>query len=221
MIQMSLKSILLLSAIAVSAASASTLSVNLTRSGAPTETGFTNWESADNSLPSNLAATLGSDSLTLSAPSTGINAGTTLRSINRGGNDGYGDAPENEPLASLTQTWWGQRASPTGTGGFITINIAGLSAGEYSFTGWFLDHEDQTGIMKIEFSDDGGINFTDAVTGLNLTNFAGGGVGAGAENATGPLVGSFDFTSTGSDVQFRFTNTSVDGAGSSGAFALV
>lgn len=201
-------------------AHAALIDVNLTKSGAPSAAGFTDWQSGDNSLPTDL--TIGS--YTLSAPSAGINSGTTLRSIDRGGNDGYGDAPENEPLPNLTQTWWGQRESSTGSGGFITIDISGLAAGQYTFTSWHLDHEDQTGIMKIEFSDDNGATFTDAVTGLDLINFAGGGAGQTAENATGPLVARFNFTSTGADVQFRFTNTSVDdvdGANSSGAFSLV
>ncbi|MCH7227082.1 putative Ig domain-containing protein [Haloferula sp. A504] len=188
------------------------VSINLTRSGAPSETGFTNWESGDNSLPSDLSIA----GLTLSAPGTGINAGTTLRSINRGGNDGYAG-----PLASMSQTWWGQRQSSTGPGGYITIDIAGLAAGNYTFTSWHLDHEDQTGEMKIQFSGDDGASFTDVVPAFDLVNYAGGGAGQAAENASGPVTASFDFTATGADVQFRFTNTSVDGAGSSGAFALV
>jgi len=188
----------------------SILSINLSRSGAPSEAGFTNWETGDNSLPSDL--TIGG--LTLSAPSAGINAGTTLRSIDRGGNDGYGGT-----LADLTQTWWGQRATSTGPGGFITIDLSGLAAGDYTFTSWHLDHEDQTGQMKVELSDDGG-SFID-VSSFDLVNVAGGGAGQPAENATGPAVSTFNFTSTGADLQFRFTNTSVDGAGSSGAFAVV
>lgn len=185
---------------AATSAHAATLSVNLTRSGAPTETGFTNWLSADNDLPANLSATLGTDSLTLSAPSTGINAGTTLRSLDRGGNDDYAG-----PLASLSQTWWGQRQSPTGPGGYITLNIAGLSAGEYSFTSWHLDHEDQQGQMKIEFSNNGGSSFTDAVAAFQLVNYAGGG-GASAQFAAAPYEAAFNFVSTGADVQVRFTN---------------
>lgn len=198
-------------------AQAGIIDINLTKSGAPSEAGYTNWESGDNSLPTDLSI----NGLTLSAPSTGINAGTTLRSIDRGGNDGYGDAPENEPLADLTQTWWGQRASSTGPGGFITIDIAGLAAGDYTFTSLHLDHEDQTGQMKVELSTDDGGSFTD-VSSFDLLNFKGGGAGnIPAENAAAPAESTFNFTSTGADIQVRFTNTSVDGAGSSGAFALV
>ncbi len=204
---------LILSSLLMATAPAATLSVNLTRSGAPTETGFTNWESDDGDLPLNLVTTLGTDSITLSAPSTGISNATTLRSIDRGGNDGYAGT-----LPSLTQTWWGQRASSTGAGGFITIDIAGLSAGSYSFTGWFLDHEDQTGGMKIEFSDNDGVSFTDATSTFDLEAVV-------ADGATAPIVQNFNFTATGtSDVQIRFTNVNVDdpdGMNSSGAFALV
>lgn len=181
------------------------IDVNLTQSGGPVATGFTDWATGDNSVPGNLVI----DGYTLSAPVAGINAGTTLRSINRGGNDGYtGTFPE------LTQTWWGQRQTSTGPGGFITIDIAGLAAGDYSFTGWFLDQEDQTGEMTIDFSNDDGGTFTDGV----VPTFD---LVSGDQGATAPIVRSFDFTSTGDDVQFRFRNVSVDGAGSSGAFALV
>jgi hypothetical protein len=175
------------------------------RSAAPTETGFTNWETADNTLPSNLVI----GDYTLSAPVAGLNAGLTLRSIDRGGNDGY-----TGTLASLTQTWWGQPQTSAGPGGYITIDIAGLAAGDYSFTGWFLDQEDQTGEMTIDFSNDDGASFTPGVVPtFNLVS--------GNQGATAPIVQSFDFTSTGDDVQFRFRNVSVDGAGSSGAFALI
>lgn len=191
------------------AADAAIIDVNLTRSGAPTETGFTNWESGDNSLPSDLTIA----GLTLSAPSTGINAGTSLRSIDRGGNDGY-----TGPLANLSRTWWGQRATPTGPGGYITIDISGLAAGNYTFTSWHLDHEDQTGEMKVEFSDNDGASFTDVVPAFDLVNFAGGSP-AGPENATSPVEASFNFTSTGADIQVRFTNTA--STNSSEAFALV
>lgn len=208
------KSILLVIGLTITTSHAATLSINLTRSGAPTETGFTNWEAADNSLPANLVTTLGTDNLTISAPSTGINAGTTLRSIDRGGNDGYAGS-----LASMSQTWWGQRQTSTGPGGYITINIAGLSAGDYSFTSWHLDHEDQTGGMKVEFSNNGGTTFTDAVAAFDLLNYAGGGsVPVPADNAAAPYEATFSFVSTGADVQVRFTN--VASTNSSEAFSL-
>jgi MYXO-CTERM domain-containing protein len=202
----------LIAGLAITAsAQAAVVDINLSRSGTPSETGFTNWETGDNSLPSDLLV----GGLTLSVEAAGINAGSTLRSIDRGGNDGYAGS-----LASLTQTWWGQRQTSTGPGGYITIDISGLAAGDYIFTSWHIDHEDQTGIMKIEFSDDDGASFTDVATNLDLLNVAGN-ANAPAENATEPLESSFNFTSTGADIQIRFTNTSVDGEGSSGAFALV
>jgi hypothetical protein len=187
------------------------VSVNLTRSGAPSETGFTNWETGDNSLPSDLSIA----GLTLSAPITGINAGTTLRSINRGGNDGYGGT-----LSNLTQTWWGQRQSSTGPGGYITIDISGLSAGTYTFTSWHLDHEDQTGGMTIDFSDNDGSSFSTVVPSFDLLNYAGGGsVPVPADNAAAPYAATFDLVSTGADVQIRFRNNA--STNSSTAFALV
>lgn len=217
---MTIKKVLLALGLTASLSHAATLSVNLNRSDGdgnlvgPTEAGFTNWATNDNTVPNNLSATLGSDSLTLSAPSTGINAGTTLRSIDRGGNDGYAG-----PLASLSQTWWGQRQTSTGPGGYITINISGLSAGNYSFTSWHLDHEDQTGGMKVEFSNNGGTTFTDAVPAFDLLNYAGGGsVPVPADNAAAPYEASFNFVSTGADVQIRFTNTA--STNSSQAFSL-
>jgi hypothetical protein len=206
--------ILLLLGFASTTAHAALVSVNLTRSGAPTETGFTNWATNDNTVPGNLLLTLGTDNLTLSAPVSGINAGTSLRSIDRGGNDGYAG-----PLASLSQTWWGQRQTPTGPGGYITINISGLSAGNYSFTSWHLDHEDQTGGMKVEFSNNGGGSFTDVVAAFDLLNYKGGGsVPVPADNAAAPYEASFNFVSTGADVQVRFTN--VASTNSSEAFSV-
>lgn len=192
-------------------ADATIISINLTRSGAPTETGFTNWESGDNSLPSNLSIA----GLTLSAPSTGINAGTTLRSINRGGNDGY-----TGTLPNLTQTWWGQRATSTGPGGYLTIDISGLAAGNYTFTSYHLDQEDQSGEMKVQFSDNDGVSFTDVVPAFDIPNYAGGGsVPVPGQFASAPAEATFNFTSTGADIQIRFTNTA--SSNSSEAFALV
>ncbi len=210
---MTIKKVLLALGLTASLSHAATLSVNLTRSGAPTEAGFTNWATNDNTLPSDLSATLGSDNLTLSAPSTGINAGTTLRSIDRGGNDGYAGT-----LTSLTRTWWGQRASSTGAGGYITIDISGLSAGTYTFTSWHLDHEDQTGGMTIDFSDNDGSSFSNVVPAFDLLNYAGGGA-TPADNAAAPYVATFNFVSTGADVQIRFRNNAA--GTSSTAFALV
>ncbi|MCH7227083.1 PEP-CTERM sorting domain-containing protein [Haloferula sp. A504] len=186
---------------------AAIVSINLTRSGAPTEAGFTNWESDDNNLPSNLSIA----GLTLSAPSTGINSGTTLRSIDRGTGAGYAGV-----LPSLNQTWWGQREGSQTPGGYITIEIGGLSAGSYTFTSWHLDFNDQTGQMKIEFSDDDGASFTDVVSPFDLVSVT-------DDGATAPVVQSFNFTSTGADVHFRFTNTAVDPGSSpvSGVFPVV
>jgi len=208
--------ILLLLGLTATSSLAATISVNLTRSGAPTETGFTNWETNDDTLPSNLSGiSFGSDTLTFSTPVGGINAGTTLRSINRGGDDGYAG-----PFANMSQTWWGQRQSSTGPGGFVTVNISGLSAGSYSFTSWHLDHEDQTGGMTVDFSDNGGSSFTNSVVpSFDLLNYAGGGsVPVPADNAAAPYAATFDFVSTGADVQIRFRNNA--STNSSEAFAL-
>ena len=199
---------ILIAALAVPLGSvhAATININLTRSGAPSEAGFTNWEAGDNSLPSTLMIS----GLTLSVAD--VNGGSTLRSLDRGGDDGYAGT-----LSGLTQTWWGQRHTVSGTtsdpGGYITIDLSGLNAGDYSFTSWHLDHANQTGEMKIEFSNDNGTSFTDVVAPFDLVPVG--------EGATAPIEQSFNFTSTGADVQLRFTNTSTSGATSSGTFAPV
>lgn len=165
------------------------LDINLTRSGAPSETGFTNWATNDNSLPSNLVI----ESLTLSVEPAGINNGSTLRSIDRS------PAASVTTLSNLTETWWGQTQGSQIAGGYITIDISGLAAGNYSFTSWHLDHDDQTGQMKIEFSNNDGGTFSDVVSSFDLVS--------GDEGATVPIEKSFNFTSTGADIQIRFTNT--------------
>jgi len=183
-----------------SIAHAGILDINLTRSGAPSETGFDNWSTAtDNALPSNLSI----DGLTLSV--VDINNGSTLRSIDRGSTT-YAGTFDN-----LTQTWWGQTQASQSSGGYITIDISGLAAGDYSFTSWHLDQKDQTGQMKIEFSDNNGGSFNDVVSSFDLV--------PGNESATAPVVKSFNFTSTGADIQVRFRNVGLVNPNSNNATA--
>jgi len=182
-------------------AQAGILDVNFTKSGAPAEAGFDSWETDDGTAPSNLAI----NGLTLSVVDI-VADGSGFRSIDRA--DNYDGTLDN-----LTETWWGTRATPTGSGGSFTIDIAGLAAGSYTFNSWHHDHSDQTGIMNIEVSTDDGGSFTEVVSPFGIVS------NDNDSNVGAPNQQSFGFTATGADVQVRFTNTT---AGTSAeAFALV
>lgn len=185
-------------------ANAAFIDVNLTRSDGPAEAGFTPWVTADRSMPGPLVV----GAVTLSMVDS-INDGTPgeVRSINR-------SATYAGPLASLTQTWWGVRLGASTPGGFLTFDIDGLAAGDYAFTGWHHDQSNQTGVMDIELSTDGGSNFSLLGDDFDIVDNAVDG------NAGAPNPFTFSFTATGSDsVQVRFTND--DGGSSSTDFAVI
>ena len=145
------------------------------------------------------------------AGSVNDGAADEIRSINRT-NTYVG------PLTNLTQTWWGTRigGGGGGAGGFLTIALDGvdLGAGSFEWTSWHHDQDNQTGVMDIEVSVDGGSTFALAVDDFGIVdNVADGNVGA-------PNPATFSFTANGTDdVQVRFTN--VSGGGSASDFALL
>jgi hypothetical protein len=181
------------------------LDINLTRSGAPTETGFDAWETGDRSTPSQLVV----DGVTLSMVESRNDNGTPnnkVRSLER--SDTYNGALDN-----LTQTWWGARGGPSQPGGFITFDIAGLAAGDYLFTSWHHDHGNQTGEMDIEVSTDGGSTFDVVGDDFGIVDsVVDGNVGA-------PNPFTFGFTAGGDSVQIRYTN--VSGSESTNDFVII
>ena len=186
------------------------LQVNLGPSGLPTEAGFDDWTTGDRSTPG--STTIDGIQLSFIASTNDGNA-NEVRSINRGGNDGYAGS-----LATLTQTWWGVRAGPSTPGGFLTLAIdgGGIGSSAYDFTSWHHDHENQTGVMDIEVSVDGGQSFTQVVNDLDIVD----GSTDGHTGAPNPVT--FGFVSNGTDdVYIRFTNDQTAGTNSGNSFVLI
>lgn len=183
------------------------LQVNLGPSGLPTESGFTNWTTEENTTPTPTTV----NGIGLSVDITNADPTGTTRSINR--TNTY-----NGTLGNLTQTWWGVRASPNGGGGqfAIVVNGSDLGAGTFEWTSWHHDHDNQTGAMDIDFSVDGGANFVLAFNDFDIVdNGTDGNVGA-------PNPATFSFTSNGTDdIHIRFTNDKVGTLGDNNTFALV
>jgi len=176
-------------------AHAAIIDVNLTQSGAPSETGFTDWEAADGST-SVTPLTVGTVTLSLVDANDNGTAGR-IRSIDRGGNDGYAAG-----FPDLTQTWWGARLGVSNPGGFLTFDVDGLAAGAYTFTGWAVDHEDQTGLFDVEVSTNGGLSFTPVLTEVDIVD------GDVDSFAGAPNPFSFNFTAGADSVRVRVVNVS-------------
>lgn len=192
------------------ASAATIVAVNFSQSGGPTQSGFTNWETPDNTA-TQLTTNISGIGLTFDPVVSNVSSNNGFRSLNRGGNDGYAGS-----MASLTQTWWGTRAVSGGGGQFvIIINGSDLSAGSFQWTSWHHDHENQTGTMDIEYSVNGGSSWTLAFNDFDIVDKT------TNTNVGAPNPASFSFTANGTqDVHVRFTN-SVAGAGTNNNFALI
>lgn len=184
---------------------------NLGQPGTPTETGFTNWTTADSSAPA--ATTIAGVDLSVVVSVSDAGPGK-LRSINRG------DGLYAGTLDNLTDNWWGARAGTIGQPGgaqfSVIIDGEDLTAGTYDWTSWHFDHSNQTGLMDIEVSIDGGVNFSKPVDDLDIVD----GTTDGFTGAPNPA--SFSFTANGTDdVQVRFTNDLSNGGGAGNVNFLV
>ncbi len=183
---------------------AQVLAVNLGRATTPSETGFTNWTTNDNTAPS--ATTISGIGLSVDISVSDSGSGTALRSVDRS------DGLYTGTLDALTDNWWGARAGTIGQpgGGQFSIIIDGsdLGAGTFEWTSWHFDHDNQTGLMDIEYSVDGGSTFSTAFDDFDIVDgdvdlFAG-----------APNPATFQFTSDGTnDVWIRFTNDLSNGGG--------
>ena len=194
------------------AAYAATLAVNFSQSGGPTQSGFTNWETPDNTA-NQLTTTIGGIGLTFDPVVSDVNTNNGFRSVNRGGNDGYAGS-----MASLTQTWWGTRATTSAGGGrfVIIINGSNLGAGTFQWTSWHHDQENQTGPMDIEYSVNGGSSWTLAFDNFDIVD------NTTNANLGAPNPASFSFTANGTqNVHVRFTNAKTGTTGGNDTFALI
>ncbi len=175
------------------AASAAVLSVNLGKTGASTtETGFTDWWVADN-ITGPVTTTISGIDL------TGSFVGNNLRAIDRNFRATYGTAA----LPELSQSWWGLNSNAIG-GAKLSLTLDGedLGAGQFTWTSWHVDHDDQTGDMLIEVSVDGGATFSTAIPNFDIVDGRDEDLFAGAPNPA-----TFNFTANGSDdVVIRYSN---------------
>ncbi len=190
--------------VATSSVQAAVLQVNLGPSGLPAEAGFTDWTTADNNAPTATTISGIGLSLTIQLADTG-----GLRSIDR--TDSY-----NGILDNLTESWWGVRATSTGSGGQFTIivNGADLGAGSFDWTSWHHDQDNQSGVMDIEYSVNGGSTFSLGVDDLDIISFD------TDANVGAPNPAGFTFVSNGADdIHIRFTNVASNNSGE--AFALL
>lgn len=201
---------LALSLVGTQAQATAVLQVNLGPAGLPAEAGFDTWTTGDRSAPA-LKTINGIDLSFIESRNDSGTPNNVIRSIDRGGNDGYAGS-----LTALTQTWWGVRAGSGNAGGFLTLALDGHGIGSsgYDWVSWHHDQDNQTGVMDIEVSVDGGSNYTLVVDDLGIVD------GVVDSHAGAPNPAAFSFTSNGvDDVYIRFTNVS---GGSSGTdFTLI
>jgi len=98
----------------------------------------------------------------------------------------------------LLETWWGDESAFS-----FVIDGTDLGAGDFTWTSWHTDKKDITGTMDIEFSVDGGTNWTLAFDDFDIISIRDD-ANPGPEI---PNAASFQFTSNGTDdVWVRFTS---------------
>ena len=211
---MNASKILLFTTLAASttqAALVKVLQVNLGNNGSsPTitnEPGFTNWTVGDRSTDGTYTNTINSIGLTVT---TTVSESNQLRALNRSST--YGGT-----LGNLTDSWWGVRSNASGDDGgqfVFAIDGADLGAGSFEWTSWHTDESNQSGTMLIEFSIDGGSNYSTAFSDFDIVdNVVDGTTGA-------PNPANFSFVSNGGDdILVRFTYTGA--TGSADNFAVV
>lgn len=185
-------------AMAASASSASAVSVfvNLGDSTPVTQSGYTNWAGTDSATTGPTALTEGGLTFTLVDFASMNPFGSKYRVIDRGVSAYSGDLP------NMVQEWWGAASNGSNSGqvGFLTFNIAGLAAGDYTWTSWHRDVAGQTGTIDFDISTNGGSTFTQ-VSGFSAFDIIDGTSNTSANPAT------FSFTANGTDsVQMRLTN---------------
>jgi hypothetical protein len=129
--------------------------------------------------------------------------GNNIRAINRSFRATYDD-PSPRSLPELSRSWWGvQGPTSVGQAGLL-LQISGsdLGSGQFDWTSWHVDHDDQTGDMLVELSVDGGATYSTASASFDIVDGRDEDFFAGAPN---PLT--FSFVSNGSDdIIVRYSN---------------
>lgn len=188
-------------AASVSSASAVSVFVNLGDSTPVTQSGYTNWAGTDSSTTGPTALTAGGLTFTLVDFKSMSPFGSRYRVIDRVANIGtYTTNGGNLP--NMIQEWWGAASNTSSSSevAYLTFNIAGLAAGDYTWTSWHRDVAGQTGTIDFDISTNGGSTFTQ-VSGFSAFDIIDGTSNTSANPAT------FSFTANGTDsVQIRLTN---------------
>jgi hypothetical protein len=216
----------LLAAMSVSFAGATTIAVNFGAFGSASEPGYT--DVFPTAAVPNTVVTAASDQLvfgtstvggvTITASSATIGGGAIadnrIRALNR-----FPTPPPNPeytgPLSLLTTSWIGTQRGflladgATSRASSLTISLSGVADGLHTWTSYHLDNGlpatagngNQSGQLRIEFSNDGGANFVTLTNAFQIADTEAIGVP--------PDANPFSHTFTaiaGQDIQFRFTN---------------
>jgi hypothetical protein len=216
----------LVAALSVDFAGASTIAVNFGAFGSATEPGYT--DVFPTAAVAGTVVTAASDQLvfgtstvggvTITATSATVGGGAIadnrIRALNR-----FPTPPPNPeytgPLSLLTTSWIGTQRGFLAADGVdsrassLTISLSGVTAGLHTWTSYHLDNGlpatagngNQSGQLRIEFSNDSGVTFTTLASAFQIADTEALGVPPDAN----PF--SHTFTSVaGQDVRFRFTN---------------